>query len=100
MGDYSNAMRDAELIVKEQPDTKEYWNLKGNVHSLFGDYQQAIESYSEAIRIDYEYGAAFYNRGLAHAMSQNPIPACSDLQRSAGLEFVKAELALNNLCVR
>lgn len=34
MGDYSNAIRNAELIVKEQPNTKEHWNLKGNVHSL------------------------------------------------------------------
>lgn len=34
MGDFSSAMQDATLIVQIDPESPEYWNLKGNLHLL------------------------------------------------------------------
>jgi tetratricopeptide (TPR) repeat protein len=100
MGNYSMAMRDAEQILEINPKTVEYLNLKGNIHMLFGEMQQAIQAYSEAIRLDENYAEAFYNRGLANVMNQNPIPGCNDLQKSKDLNFTKAKLAFRNYCGR
>jgi len=98
MGDYTNAMRDTELIIKLEPESPQQWNLKGNIQVLFGDYREAINSYKEALNLDPNYAEAFYNRGLAYKMSNQIYEACSDFEESIRLGFSRALQANKNIC--
>ena len=97
-GDYSNALRDAENIVKMNPESEENWNLKGNVHALFGQYREATAAYTKAIELNRDYAEAYYNRGLLHVMNYNPSLGCSDLQRSRSLGFPKSKKVMASFC--
>jgi len=45
---------------------------RGNAHSDLGQYQKAIDDYSEAIRLDPLYACAYLNRGYAyHDLNQD-----------------------------
>ncbi len=43
------------------------YNNRGNTYSDKGDFDRAIEDYTEAIRLNPKYDKAFYNRGLAYS---------------------------------
>jgi tetratricopeptide (TPR) repeat protein len=100
MGDFSSAMQDATLIVQIDPESPEYWNLKGNLHLLYADYYEAISCYDRAISLNSEYPEAFFNRGLAHLLSYSPGRGCDDLQVSERLGYKRAEKVINSFCGR
>ena len=81
-----------------EPNTREHWNLKGNVHNLFGEYAEAIEAYTRALSIDPDYGEAAFNRGLAYMMSYRPLQGCEDLRYSMDRNYERATEAYNNYC--
>jgi len=41
------------------------YNNRGIVYYSLGEYDKAVENYTEAIKIDKKYSEALYNRGLA-----------------------------------
>jgi tetratricopeptide (TPR) repeat protein len=90
MGDQARAMADAQTIVSLNEDDPASWNLKGNVHVLYGEYHQAVEAYEEAIRKDPQFARAYHNRGLAYHMSYRPIQGCADLERAVDLGFIES----------
>ena len=51
------------------PDRKSavIYNNRGNTYSNKGDFDRAIEDYTEAIQLNPKYDIAFYNRGLAYS---------------------------------
>jgi esterase/lipase superfamily enzyme len=68
---------------------------RGTAHAKAGDYERAVDDFSEAITLDWYYSAAYTNRGLAldalgmrdaalkdYAIAQ-AMPANSDLQKAA-----------------
>lgn len=98
LGNYGQALRDAEQIVQLEPESPKHWNLKGNVHTLFGEYNEAIEAYSEAIYLERTYQEATFNRGLAYLMSYRPIQGCADLQTLVYDDYQPAEEAFESFC--
>jgi tetratricopeptide (TPR) repeat protein len=100
MGDFTKAMDDANTIVELQPESPEYWNLKGNMHMLYADYYEAITSYDNAIMLKPDYAEAYYNRGLAFLMSYTPKRGCEDLNESKRLGYNRAAEAILNFCGR
>jgi tetratricopeptide (TPR) repeat protein len=50
-----------DLIENE---SKEFWYNKGNALYELGKYDEAIEAYEQAIRLDPNYAAAWNNRGI------------------------------------
>ena len=98
IGDYTNAMKDAEQIISIVPESAEHWNLKGNIHQLFGEYNEAIDSYTEAININSTYFDAYYNRGLTYIMSSRTRTGCSDIQYCIDNNFQKAIKVQQNFC--
>ena len=50
-----------------------------------GQYERAIEDYDEAIRIDPEYGKAYYNRGIAYEILGQQPRAERDFERAKEL---------------
>jgi len=100
MGDFSKAMEDADKIVQLAPESAEHWNLKGNVHTLYGEYYDAIDCYDLALAINPAYAEAFFNRGLAQLMSYSPSRGCEDLHESMRLGYSRAEKAIYHFCGR
>jgi tetratricopeptide (TPR) repeat protein len=81
-------MDDARLIVELESESPEFWNLKGNMYILYGEYYEAISCYDKAITQNSNYAEAFYNRGLAFLMSYTPQRGCQDLLESRRLGYV------------
>jgi tetratricopeptide (TPR) repeat protein len=65
---------------------------------LFGDYYDAIESYSRAIDIKQDYAEAYYNRALTYLMTYRPAQGCDDLQTCLDFNYLKAQKVITNFC--
>jgi len=98
LGDYSNALEEANAIVRLEPNSPENWNLKGNIELLYGQFDEAIESFSRALDQNSKFYEAQYNRGLAYLMSYRPIQGCSDLRNAVSYGFEEGEKAFENFC--
>ena len=66
-GDYQASLNafDAE-VQSDAEKTPEMWNNHGSVLHMLGQYGRAIESYSEALRLDESYELARINRAFAY----------------------------------
>lgn len=71
--DYSKALVYIDKGLKENSTDPEIFFIKGLIHQMWGkvDYnsdkfKNAIDNYSNAIRLDSTYANAYLNRGLAH----------------------------------
>ena len=53
-------------------------NKRGNKHADAGEYDKAIESYSEAIRLDPNFAKAYRNRGWVYGHKGNHDKAIDD----------------------
>lgn len=98
MGDFSKALEDANMIVNLAPESAEHWNLKGNMHLLFGEYYEAIDCYDRAVELNTEYAEALFNRGLAFFMTYAPARGCEDLHESARNGYIRAQDAILHYC--
>jgi tetratricopeptide (TPR) repeat protein len=98
MGDFNQALSDANRIVEIDPETPEHWNLKGNIHLLFGDYYDAVAAYNQAIDLRPDYSEALFNRGLANLMSYAISAGCSDLRASLYAGYERAEEYMELFC--
>jgi tetratricopeptide (TPR) repeat protein len=58
-----------ESGLEDYMNTAMYWNTLGSTYYKSGKYEEAIESYKQAIRIDPDYAMAHYNLGLAYVES-------------------------------
>ena len=51
---------------------------EGRKHYMRGDFDNAVERYTEAIRMNPEYTEAFYERGLCHNLLADEDQARAD----------------------
>lgn len=98
MGDYFSAQEDINLLIKENENRPEYWNMKGNLQVLHGNIEDAISSYNIAIGYDSDYSEAYYNRGITKLLLNQSILACEDFQASINLGNKKAEEIVLHFC--
>lgn len=98
-GDWLGAHQDLEqaLALLDQPSPA-LCNARGNLFLLFGKYNRAIEEYTQAIQLDADNAAAFYNRAIAQILAYNRVSACYDLERSAALGSEMARERLPYFC--
>jgi tetratricopeptide (TPR) repeat protein len=55
-----------ELAIKDEPKILAYYNM-GNAYSDLGEYQRAVDSYKQAIKLDPALSKPHNNLGLAYA---------------------------------
>ena len=58
---------------------------KGMIYYESADYTSAIQCFNEAIRIDPDFGEAYYNRGLGYMQQGNRRQAFADLSKAGEL---------------
>ena len=59
----SQTSLEASELRKELTDA---YNSRGHIRYLWVDFDEAIEDYSEAIKLDPDCAVAYYNRGQIH----------------------------------
>ncbi len=74
------------------------YKYRGNLRVLIGRYYDAIEDYTEAIRLDPDFVEAWYNRGIARILAGNRPDACYDFGRSAAMGYVRGEEKMGYFC--
>jgi tetratricopeptide (TPR) repeat protein len=64
----------------------EAFNNRGVAHRLKGEYDRAIQDYSQAIKLDAKFALAFNNRGVAHDKKGDYDRAIQDYEQSIKLK--------------
>lgn len=72
--------------------------MKGRALHQLGDTEGALKAYGNAIKMDKEYGQAYYNRGLLKVAVGNIGSACEDFQLARALEYPGSVEAFNKYC--
>jgi lipoprotein NlpI len=81
-------------MAPEEQDVAERYYNRGIAYDELGQHQRAIEDYTEAIRLEPDYDAAYNNRGIAYLMQDNNNLGCRDAQKACALGLCKTlELA-------
>lgn len=82
----ADAKNDRASATNSKPpnstDAKTYYE-QGMEQAKRGRYQEAIEDFSYAIRINYDYAEAYKYRGIAHSKLGDNQKAISDLEQAA-----------------
>lgn len=60
--------------------------LRGRQHHIYGQFDQALDEYTQAIDLDTSYALAHFYRGLIHASNSEWEDALADMQRVTLLE--------------
>jgi tetratricopeptide (TPR) repeat protein len=67
LGDYQSAMNAFHAVVKSNVEkTPQIWNNHGSALHRLGQYHNAIQSYTRALNLDYNYELARLNRAIAY----------------------------------
>ncbi len=83
--DLQSAIRDLDTILTLNKNMVYAWFNKGLIYYELKDYTPAMQCFSEVLRIDPEFGEAYYNRGLAYLQQGNRQQAFADLSKAGEL---------------
>lgn len=83
-----------ELAQKDDPKLLAYYNM-GNAYADLGEYQNAIDSYKEAIKLDAELSKPHNNLGLAYAALGKLDEAAAEFAEAVQLRPSYAEAHYN-----
>jgi tetratricopeptide (TPR) repeat protein len=82
------------LAIKDEPKILALYNM-GNAYADLGQYQQAIESYQAAIKLNSTLSKPHNNLGLAYAASNRLADALAEFQQAVKLKPDYAEAHYN-----
>lgn len=72
--------------------------LKGRAYHLLGNTESAMADYNTAIKIDGDFGQAYYYRGMLKRATGQNRASCTDLRKAVSLGYAQAEEAVENYC--
>ena len=84
-------------VWRKNPDDASAHNNLGNAYHKSGRYEEAIESYKQAIRIDPDYVYAHFNLGLAYHYSNNRNSALEQYEILKNLDTELANKLFNEI---
>lgn len=82
------SLADFDKVLMLNPRVVFAWFNKGNIYYEAGDYTSALQAYTEAIKLDNEFGEAYFNRGLAYLNAGNKKQAFTDLSKAGELGVI------------
>ena len=96
--DYTEAIEDMQAATEIVPDMPYlYFNL-GNLYCLSGEMVNAIDGFSQAIKLYPAMGDAYFNRGLVLIYLKDKEKGCIDLSRAGELGIGDAYSVIDKYC--
>jgi tetratricopeptide (TPR) repeat protein len=83
------------LLAPSKPSAASEAFQRGYAHHLKGELDQALDQYSEAIRLDPQYARAYNNRGLAYQARRDMRQAITDFSEAIRLSPTLVAAYLN-----
>ncbi|MCH5233416.1 MAG: tetratricopeptide repeat protein [Muribaculaceae bacterium] len=82
------ALSDFDKVLSLNPRVVFSWFNKGNIYYEARDFTSALQCYTEAIKIDPDFGEAYFNRGLSYLNAGNKSQAFADLSKAGELGVI------------
>ena len=98
IGDFENALLDANRAIELNPDDAHAWKLRGNIHMLFGEYGEAVIDYTQALKLDNLMIEAMFSRGLSKVLNYRLKDGCEDMRMARNLGYEGGDQAIGNFC--
>jgi tetratricopeptide (TPR) repeat protein len=105
MGDLKGAIEEfkrvIELALKDEPKILSYYNM-GNAFADLGEYNDAVEAYKQAIKLDPTLSKPHNNLGLALAALDRTAEAANEFNIAVKLlpDYAEAHFNLGVVCVQ
>ena len=79
---YLMVLQDYTHAADVQPDVAYHFYNKGNLYVQLGEYGNAVQAYTEALRLDPHFPDAYYSRGVARLLSGQNAEGLNDLSQA------------------
>ncbi len=87
-----------EMLEWSFEDRAILYKIRGNIHLINGQIQQALWDYTMALELEPELVEALHNRALAHWINLDPSASCNDLNTSQGMGYLPSQEKLKYFC--
>lgn len=95
---HNNALLYAEYAVEVPGAPAMAYFMKARALHQIGNTDEAYKEYSTAIKMDKDFGMAYYYRGMLKIATDNKRSGCEDLRAAVKLNYEEAIDALNKYC--
>lgn len=95
---HNNALLYAEYAVEVPGAPAMAYFMKARALHQIGNTDEAYKEYSTAIKMDKDFGMAYYYRGMLKIATDNKRSCCEDLRAAVKLNYEEAQEALNKYC--
>lgn len=95
---HSNALLYAEYAVEVPGAPAMAYFMKGRAMHQLGNTNEAFKEYSTAIKMDKNFGLAYYYRGMLKLATDRKKSGCDDLKAAFKLNYQEAKEAIDKYC--
>ena len=95
---HSSALLYADRAVETPGAPAMAYFMKARALHQLGNTEEALKEYNAAIKMDQDFGQAYYNRGLLKLATDKKKSGCEDLNLALKLDYVQASDAIEKYC--
>lgn len=95
---HNNALLYAEYAVEIPGAPAMAYFMKGRALHQIGNTNEAYKEYSTAIKMDKDFGMAYYYRGMLKIATDRKKSGCDDLKAAIKLNYSEAKEVLDKYC--
>jgi tetratricopeptide (TPR) repeat protein len=95
---HNNALLYAEYAVEIPGAPAMAYFMKGRALHQIGNTNEAFKEYSAAIKMDKDFGMAYYYRGMLKIATDKKKSGCDDLRAAIKLNYTEAQEVLDKYC--
>lgn len=92
---YSAALKCFDRAIEIDPTNADYWNLKGNMYTVFDDWYSAIKCYDKAIELEPDNGGHWASKGSCHERIMLPLDHTKQDHRAIATECYEKAVSLS-----
>lgn len=95
---HTSALLYADYAVEVPGAPAMAYFMKGRALHQIGNIQEALREYSAAIKMDKDFGQAYYYRGMLKIATDKKKSGCEDINLAIRLNFTTAQEAADKYC--
>jgi tetratricopeptide (TPR) repeat protein len=95
---HTSALLYADYAVEVPGAPAMAYFMKGRALHQIGNTQEALREYSAAIKMDKDFGQAYYYRGMLKIATDKKKSGCEDINLAIRLNFTTAQEAADKYC--